>query len=814
MIATRSYFVCLFFIIFGTALPVTAETPEPFQSVAPILKKYCTQCHGPGEKKGGIRFDQLDPDLVNGDDAARWNDVLDQINLGEMPPEDAPQPTLQERRQLSRWLVSALREAAAAKRFKDGRVHSRRLTRYEYSNTMRDLLKTNLNFARDLPPEPASREGFQNDGSVLEMSPTQIEMYLSIARKALQEVIVIGEQPELYEFAQHETAQGKLPEKKVAGHEPVRPEFILDIPQFPRHGEFEFTVTARASVPDGQGLPRIVITLGHVPGIIHVPRGLVGSADVSEQQRTFTFRGRLEDFPQPGPIAFGSSGFKGLIAMVDFTDADGQELRYPDRKYAQKPTPPKKKRNSKEQDVEEDERKTVPFGGRLDIEILSAEFKAPVYSSWPPPGHREFLFESADTDEAQYARAVLKQFMSKAFRRPVNDQEVDEVTELFHALRDRSNSFEEAMRESFAAVLVSPHFLYIVEKRNGSEFERITDYELASRLSYFLWSTSPDQELMSLAHRGQLSDENVLEAQTLRLLSDARSDEFVTHFVDQWLDLDALNRVAVNPEYYPDFDNSLKELMRQQTHAYFAEILRKNQSALNLIDADWEMLNRQLASHYGIEGPRSSQFERISLTSDDRRGGLLTQGSYLLANSNGEDSHPIKRAVWILDRLLDSPPAPPPPEVPQLDPTRPDLAQLTLKQQLAVHREKESCHSCHQGIDPWGIPLENFDAVGRWRSEVAALNNRPATPVDSSSILPSGQKISGIEELRHHLLTQKNKLFARALVKRLMAYSLGRSVDFGDRQAVETLTTRFIEEDYRIQSLIVDLVQSETFLTK
>lgn len=825
---TLAFFICSVPLLPATAYEPTQGTFE--RDVRPVLKAFCYHCHGPDNSKGGLRLDQLNPDLINGPDAETWHDTLDQLNLGEMPPPKEKQPSVAQRRLLTQWLVSALRDAAEAKRFKEGRVMTRRLTRYEYANTMRDLLGVNFNFARDLPPDPASPIGFLNNGATLEISPSQIEVFLVVARKALAEAIVTGERPGLHEFSQTETAVGNLPNRKVAGHEPVRPEFILDLKKFPRHGEFELKITARAAIPEDQGLPRMRVSMGHVPGIIHVPRGKIGEVDISEETETFTFRGRMEDYPQPGPVAFGNSGFKGMIVMVDYVDADGNELRYSDRKYAQPLAKRKKKASSKEKQKSNKNPAAVPFGSRLDIEITSAEFRAPVYASWPPPSHKQLLFESKDSgDEPRYVRELLDRFMTSAFRRPVTKEEVEQTAKLFEAIRPKTNSFEEAVRETFASVLVSPHFLYIVERRSRSRetlkdshdaksydtsYEQVTDFELASRLSYFLWSTKPDEVLLGLAQQGKLHESKVLEQQVSRMLKDKRSLEFERRFVDQWLDLDALNRIAVNPEYYPDFDNDLKQHMRKETEAYFSYILHNDRNALELLHSDWTMLNRSLARHYGLKGPRSSKFERVDLKETNRPGGLLGQGAFLLANSNGEDSHPIKRAVWIRDRLLDSPPASPPSEVPELDAGSPDLAKLTLKEKLEVHRKKESCANCHRGIDPWGIPLENFDAVGQWRDEIPSHKKRPATSVDATSILPDGKEIDGVHQLQRYLVEGCSEKFARSLVRRLMAYGLGRSLDFGDREAIRRLTTRFVEHDFRLDSLIIDLVKCETFQRK
>ena len=805
-----------------SAVAKEIELVDAFEgNLRPILKSLCYECHGPKKEMGGIRFDRLDPDLVNGLDAEIWHDVLDQLNLGEMPPSDAErQPKPGERRVLTEWLDEALRAAADSERYKRGRVVTRRLTSYEYANTMRDLLGVDLDFGRNLPPEPASREGFLNNGATLEMSPTQVEAYLEAARKALAEAIVTGPAPEVHEYMQAETAQGKLPNRKVAGHEPVQPEFVLDLKTFPRHGPFELKVTARASVPEEQGLPRMRVSMGHVPGIVHVPRKLVGEVDVADGTESFVFHGRMEDYPQSGTVPFGNVAYKGMIVLIDFVDAEGKELRYPDRTYAQPPPPKKKPRRGKQNPAPDTptakKPEPVPFGERLEIEVTSVEFRAPVYASWPPPSHEQLLFPREDgQDEAGYVRALLRRFMSAAFRRPATDSEVERTAKLFEAIRPEAESFEETLRETFASVLVSPHFLYRVERREKSaEAQPVTDWELASRLSYFLWSSAPDAHLRELAGKGTLNNKAVLAVEVERLLGDPRGEEFTHRFADQWLDLDALNRVAINPEFFPDFDNTLKRHMRQETLAYLAKILREDRSMQELLDSDWAIVNRSLARHYGLEGPRSSRFEWVKLKPDDRPGGLLGQGAFLLANANGEDSHPIKRAVWILDRLLDSPPGSPPPDVPELDAESPDLAKLPLKEQLAVHRKKEACANCHQGLDPWGVPLEHFDAVGLWRKEVPAHKKRPASAIDDASVLPDGTAIHGIEQLQDYLVNDCRERFARSVVKRVMSYGLGRSLDLGDREAVTALTKDFMTNDFKLKPLIINFVQSESFRTK
>ena len=370
------------------------------------------------------------------------------------------------------------------------------------------------------------------------------------------------------------------------------------------------------------------------------------------------------------------------------------------------------------------------------------------------------------------------------------------------------------MRDTLALVLVTPEFLYLVEPAGEKGSRALDDWELAARLSYFLWSTMPDDELFSLAKAGQLRKPGALGSQVKRMLADPRSWEFVQHFTDQWLNLSGLKRVAVNPQYHPNFDDLLKDDMRLETQHFFAEILRSNSSALQFIDSKFAMVNRPLALHYGLEGPRGNGFEKVSLEEDDHRGGLLTQGSILLANSDGEQSHPIRRAVWLLDRLLGSPPAPPPPDVPELDSEIAKKKKLSIRQQMELHREKAACDDCHSGIDPWGISFEEYDAVGRWREEWRQKPKSKPQSLDLETELPGGHKLKGMKDLKRHLLGREKDRFSRALSEKILTYALGRSLEFTDEQTVEALAREFKRSGYHLRDLIARVVETEAFRTK
>jgi hypothetical protein len=629
----------------------------------------------------------------------------------------------------------------------------------------------------------------------------------------LEKAIVTGQQPRVFTHHAEETVKPGGRRKNVPVGNRMGPggRFLARMDEFPREGEFLIRVRAAARVPDGLAYPRLSVAIG-VRADVLAPMQTVGDTDVNAPMDTpvvYEFRGRIEDFPLPGK----NPKFPGM--MITLTH------------QGEAPPAPKQvkgKKNKKKDPAPPPEDPTKPL-----IVVESVDFEGPVFDAWPPSSHTQLLSlptssgdGSTSGKEAAYAREVLQRFMRRAFRRPVDDAEVDQMMALFQTIRPRAASFEVAMRDVLAMVLISPDFLYLLERRhpNLDDVERqpLTHHQLASRLSYFLWSTMPDDQLARLAADDQLRDPSVLEEQVRRMIADDRSWNFVQRFTNQWLDLSGLDRVAVNPEFYPRFDDRLKTDMRLETQNFFAEILKKDLSALNLIDSEFAMLNGPLAKHYGIDGPNGTDFERVALTPEDHRGGLLTQASILLANSTGEDSHPIRRAVWLLERLLDDPPPPPPPDVPELKSDQPDFAALPLKKQLEINRTKTYCNSCHIGIDPWGVPLENYDAVGLWRTEVtkpaARKRRKVTTTVDATSTLPGGHEITGIDALKQHLLEHDRERFSRAIVTKVLAYGLGRSPEFSDTDTIDRLANQFAERDYRLSDLIVAIVQSEAFLNK
>ena len=777
-----------------------AEGAFEFQ-IKPILRKYCYGCHGPEKQKGKLRLDTLELNFERGQSAERWHDALDQVATGEMPPEDEPQPTAKERQTLTNWIRFHLDQAAKARRSTGGQGVMRRLTRYEYANTMRDLIGLDLDYAGDLPPEPASEDGFRNNGQSLGISADQLEYYLKIARDALGKAIVEGEQPEVIQSRIEKNTPYKNAKPPVDGNA-LYPGAVFQakLNKFPREGEFVLRVHTSASIPEEAGIPQMKITIG-VKADVRSPSKTLVVTDVHPDRQVLEFRGRIENFPLPGH----NPKFPGLSIKFfnEYDDGSGFIKRKP-----KKQKKPKKGEKPKLVPVDPDQHK------QPQIHIHAVEFEGPVFDTWPPSNHVRLVGKPGDGSEVERANRALQKFMTLAYRRPAKGGEVEGMLRLFGQIRKNSSSYESAMRETLALVLVTPEFLYLLEPSPGKR-RPLTDFEIATRLSYFLWSTMPDEELFSLAQKQELRKPEVLKAQVQRLLADSRSWNFVENFADQWLNLSGIQRVAVNPQFHPKFDNQLKEDMRLETLHFFAEILRSNTSALQLIDSEFTMVNHSLAKHYKLPNPpMGSHFQKVSLKDVPHRGGLLTQGSILLANSDGEQSHPIRRAVWLLDRVLGSPPAPPPPDVPSLDANASKTKNLSIREKMKIHRDKAACADCHKDIDPWGIAFEQFDAVGSHRESWKPSKNAKPVPVDAKADLPDGSQLDGMDGLKQHLLTKEKGQFAKALTHKIMAYSLGRTLEYSDQQSVENLAKRFEESHYQLQSLITELVLSEEFLTR
>jgi mono/diheme cytochrome c family protein len=829
------------------------------KDVEPVLKKACVECHGSETQEGNIRLDTLDPDLLHGDDVNWWLEVVAVLSNGEMPPADATKLADKDRSNMIEWLSSEIQVASTVRRAAQGHSSFRRMTRYEYKYALQDLLGLPYDFAKDLPPESTSEDGFQNSSEILHMSAMQFGTYRDLSRTALKKATVRGERPtpiywsvsmkaaavELW--AKQDEELEKIRRRHKDEPEKLKRELERRIAQFrdpPNSAHYRNLNTGRAgratwsygeakyAWKPTKTRPQTPPASDHVAVIPAGQKLIVELGNLVPDQGTLRVRVRasrtsVEDDRNPSlQLEFGWQASNDSAASVRISDHDvaidaapgnpqfyqwdiplseiyPRNLVRKTTKMGETPSPSEfvKLVNS-----------SVSQG---DIQIDYVEITAPVYDKWPPDSHTRIFIDSPNkADEATAAHDVLTRFMSRAWRRPITPSEVNQKLALFTRIRPACDDFQGAMIEVLATVLSSPKFLYLNRSdepnrtKENRNIERLADSELASRLSVFLWCSTPDEELLELAANGRLGDREVVMSQVTRMLADSRSRRFSEHFVRQWLGMQLLDFLNVDRKTYPQFDPSLKEAMQEEPVAFFHEVLQNNHSVLDFIHADYTMANERLASHYGLSDVQGNHFRRVQLELQHRRGGLLTQAGLLAMNSDGTDSHPLKRGIWLLESLLNDPPPPPPPAVPEIDLADPEIAKLTLKQRIENHRNHAACMSCHQKIDPWGIAFENFDAVGSWRTQIKGK------PVDASSLLFNGQKLDGMDGLKRFLLEYRQDQFARAMVHKMTTFALGRPLTFGDRSSVDRITADVRKQGDGLATMVKLIVASDLFQSK
>lgn len=791
------------------------------QQIEPLLRKACYSCHGPDVQEREFRVDTLNPNLIHGEDAAWWVEVFDVISKGEMPPADADELTADGRARIVKWLSRELQVASQVARTEQGHTSFRRMTRYEYNYALQDLLGLPHQFAEDLPPETVSEDGFLNSSELLQMSVSQLETYRSIARRALQLATVRGEQPQPVYYAitmdfdsekakkELEEDLAKIREKFKNKPDQLQTQLEKRQNQSPRgayyknlqsglsteakwsYGGARYAQTPVQSMPEVPSqianvavIPvnqRLIIDLGdHLPDTGQLRMKILAQAKTEQEDWVPTLRvyfghqpsndSRVEE--PVGEIVI-QKGASPAVHEFEFPLSEVMRNVYRgSQKLGDLPNPAE---FIKFQNVS---------GEPIDIQIDYLKITAPYHSEWPPQSHR--LVFPTDDD-----RENLQRFMTRAWRYPPTEKELEQKLALKEALLPQCEDSQAAMIEVLASVLASPHFIYVASDSSNS------NYELATRLALFLWSSIPDQRLLDLAAAGKLSSHQVLVEETERMLKDPRAARFPRHFVRQWLGMQLLDHIEV--------DEDLRQAMHQEPIEFFAEVLRENNSLMDFLHADYSMVNSKLARHYGITGVYGNHFRRVDLSPQLKRGGLLTNAGLLAMNSDGEDSHPLKRGIWLLESILNDPPPPPPPAVPEIDLSDPDILKLTLKERIEDHRNDPACLSCHQRIDPWGIAFENYDALGRWRTTIAGK------PVDASSILFNNQKLDGMDGLKRYLLTHRQDQFAHSLTHKLMTYALGRPLSFADRAGIDSITAKSRQQGDGLRTLIRLIVTSNLF---
>lgn len=766
------------------------------EQVRPVLVKYCQECHSGEKPKGELSLDRLASDFSNSANRERWVLVLRRLQAGEMPPKGKARPDANETKSVADW-VNAEVETARTKRASEGRVVLRRLNRVEYENTVRDLLGIEIDL-KELLPLDTSAHGFDNIGEALHTSSFLIERYLEAADTALNVAIANGKQPPFVKkrYSLKDERIVKISEESVYRH--------LDDALVMFSSSGWNAITVGQFYPPDRGKYRIRISA----------YGLQSSG------RPVTFR------IDGGPMLMGTKNH-----LVDYFDAVPDKptvIEFVDHFEARNHIRISPYGLANAQTVHKIGADKYEGPG---LAVQWVDVEGPLHDTWPPESHRRIFGTMEQKPAPNYrvevvsknpeadAERILRDFTRRAFRRNVTDQEVQPFIDLVKKKLAEKQSFEQAVRVGLKAVMISPDFLFLREKPG-----KLDDFALASRLSYFLCSTMPDEELLMLAGQKKLSQPQVLRTQVERLLNHKKSAAFVENFLGQWLSLRDIDFTSPDFRLYPEFDDMLKEAMLRETYLFFEELLKNDLSLTNLVASDFTFLNERLAKHYGIPGVEGLRMRKVALPRDCHRGGVLTMGSVLKVTANGTNTSPVTRGAWVLDRILGTPPSPPPSGVPAVEP---DIrGATTIREQLAKHRQFATCANCHAKIDPAGFALESFDVIGGWRDNYRSVGNgKPVTingrrmpyldgrKVDPADALPDGRKFKNIDELKQLLLSDKEQL-ARALATHLLTYATGAAPSAGDQPEIDAIVKRTGVKNYGLRSLLHELVQSSLFQYK
>ncbi len=759
----------------GPASPSAAGAVAPPSSHRRLLDRYCVSCHNERLKTAGLRLDQIDvsrPDV----EPEVWEKVVRKLHTGIMPPANMPQPSEADRRALLTWLETEL-DAASAARPNPGRTETlRRLNRTEYQNAIRDLLALDIDAASLLPPDE-SGHGFDNV-TVSDLPPTLLDRYISAAQKISR--LAIGRtqsslQSDVIRVPADLTQEDQLPGLPIGTRGGVAVPYT-----FAENGEYDIQVwLARSLEGNVSGLrePRpheMILLIDRAPVATFT---IQKSADVADTLIDRDLKTRVA--VSAGPHELAVTFVKDGSSLLE-TGRQPLQSHYNDRRHPR-------------------------ISPAIDQISVTGPYAAT--GAGDTPSRRRLFVCQPVGDEEKCAKEILTTLMRRAYRRPISKAD-GEGPMAFYREGRAGGDFDAGIGRALSAVLINPEFLFRVEavpkKTPAGGAYRISDLELASRLSFFLWSSIPDDELLDAAIRGKLSRPEELEKQTRRMLADRRSFNLATNFAGQWLRLRNLEAVNPNANQFPDFDDNLRQAFRQETELFIDSVLREDRSVLDLIKADYTFLNERLAKHYGIPGVYGSRFRRVTLTPESKRGGLLRQGSVLSVTSYATRTSPVIRGVWVLSNIFGAPPPPPLPNVPSLDENA-VAASLPMRERLAAHRNNAVCANCHRTIDPVGFSLESFNAIGQWRD-----HEGDDQPIDASGALPGTGEFGGVAGLEQGLLSRP-ELFAGTLTEKLLTFALGRGVEYYDAPAVRKIVREAAPDDYRFSSLILGIVKSVPF---
>ena len=799
------------------AKPRVHSTPsEGFESIVkPFLARHCYECHGnKGEPEKGLNLQSFEAVASLVEHRDRWDMVVEKLRASEMPPIEEEQPAEERRQAVAAWIANELERIDRTTPPDPGRVTARRLNRNEYNNTIKELLGVDIRPADDFPQDD-SGYGFDNIGDVLSLSPALMEKYMTAADRVARRAVFGA--PKMEATLTRLRSEGRrVKESRTVPKEYDAtglslPNAFHAIHRVPVDGEYAIRITLGGVRPKGSEPVTVSLWIDQkeLTSAVHDPER---SATFSDDRQDFG--GQTLEFR--ANLTAGDRWISVAIPRI----YEGLPLRYAGPHPSKRPPPPppefRPPPNATPERIAQAKKRfeetlaeleKLPLNG---VRVSNVDFAGPYsYEKGPSAASVAKIYtcgHRAGAHENWCASRIIGSLARRAFRRPVSTAELKPYVDLAARAQRDEQSFEEGLVVGIQALLVSPDFLFRIERnRPGVASHQITQHELASRLSYFIWASMPDAELRRVADAGTLRQPAVLAAQIQRMLRDPKSRALAEHFGGQWLQFRALESITRDRERFPDFEDYLRLSMRRETELFVEHIVRQDRSILDFLDAKYSFVNERLARHYGLDGVSGPGFRRVDLTGSQRVG-VVTHGSVLTVSSYATRTSPVLRGKWILENLLNAPPPEPPADVPNLDETTIGTT-ASMREQLEEHRKNPTCASCHRRMDPLGFGLENFDAVGAWRTMDGKF------PVDSSGTLPDGRRFSGPVELAT-ILKGDRDAFARAITAKLLTYALGRGLERYDNQTVKRIADRLPRYNYRFSGLVLEIARSLPFQSR
>lgn len=788
------------------AAVAAADSPAAFAPIQSFLQNHCVECHGPKTSKADLTLHVYKTPALVLQDRKIWETVLERVDADEMPPKKKPRPAAAEKAAFLAAVQALFEHADATAKPDPGHVTVRRLNRTEYNNTIRDLIGVDFDPAEDFPSDDVGH-GFDNMGDVLSLSPILMERYLAAAEAIMQRAIV-PDPPK--PPAHHQSGKYLEPANKNVPQSRFRPltKGNLNTPfRLGLDGAYVLRTRVYGTNGGEEGVKAAWLVDGKQVATFDVP-----ASATEKQPATFEHPLTLE----PGEHRFA-------VALLNPTEVDTKrieaEMKRAAAAEAKGAKPAAEVKGDKPANPAAKDVKKPELDPRRTLNVEFIELTGPADPR--PMTQRKLLAADPKLSPREQTREILTRFVSKAYRRPATAVEIDRLMKMVDQAQARGEKRDGAIQLAMQATLVSPKFLFRVElddRPDSADPHPLDEYQLASRLSYFLWSSMPDDELFELAKRKQLTAN--LDAQVRRMLKDPKAQSLVDNFAMQWLQLKRLKSFAPDTSMFPEFDERLRQSMQKETELFFAAVMNEDRSILDLIDSDFTFLDRSLAQLYGIADtagnhvgqktiyPGGKQFNRGDFSRvalhDRQRGGILTQASVLTVTSNPTRTSPVKRGRFILDQILGTPPPPPPPDVPQLAEDKHATLSGSLRQRMEQHRANPACANCHARMDPIGFAFENFNAIGGFRQKDGDF------AIDPSGMLTDGTSFSGVEQLKT-ILKEKKRLFARCLTEKMLTYALGRGIEYYDRRAVNAICNTLDKNDYKFSTLVIEITKSDPF---